>query len=53
MVFNSDLNFVQNNHIKTEWVNRREMVQSKEISNDQVLIQSDPTSCPQNQKGNS
>ena len=25
---------------------------SKEISNDQELIQSDPTSCPQNQKGN-
>ena len=27
--------------------------QSKKISNDQELIQSDPTSCPQNQKGNS
>ena len=26
--------------------------QSKMISNDQELIQSDPTSCPQNQKGN-
>ena len=26
--------------------------QSKTISNDQELIQSDPTSCPQNQKGN-
>ena len=25
---------------------------SKMISNDQELIQSDPTSCPQNQKGN-
>ena len=25
---------------------------SKKISNDQELIQSDPTSCPQNQKGN-
>ena len=24
---------------------------SKKISNDQELIQSDPTSCPQNQKG--
>ena len=24
----------------------------KHISNDQELIQSDPTSCPQNQKGN-
>ena len=27
-------------------------LQSKKISNDQELIQSDPTSCPQNQKGN-
>ena len=26
--------------------------QSKKISNDQELIQSDPTSCPQNQKRN-
>ena len=26
--------------------------QSKKFSNDQELIQSDPTSCPQNQKGN-
>ena len=26
--------------------------QSTKISNDQELIQSDPTSCPQNQKGN-
>ena len=28
------------------------MVWSKTISNDQELIQSDPISCPQNQKGN-
>ena len=27
-------------------------MQSKKISNDQELIQSDPTSCPINQKGN-
>ena len=26
--------------------------ESEKISNDQELIQSDPTSCPQNQKGN-
>ena len=26
--------------------------QNKKISNDQELIQSDPISCPQNQKGN-
>ena len=29
-----------------------EMLKSKKISNDQELIQSDPTSCPKNQKGN-
>ena len=27
-------------------------VESKKISNDQELLQSDPISCPQNQKGN-
>ena len=27
-------------------------LKSKKISNDQELIQSDPTSCPKNQKGN-
>ena len=27
-------------------------LRSKKISNDQELIQSDPISCPQNQKGN-
>ena len=27
-------------------------IKSKKINNDQELIQSDPTSCPQNQKGN-
>ena len=27
-------------------------LETKMISNDQELIQSDPTSCPQNQKGN-
>ena len=28
------------------------VLKSKKISNDQELIQSAPTSCPQNQKGN-
>ena len=28
------------------------LLQSKKVSNDQELIQSDPISCPQNQKGN-
>ena len=32
--------------------NGRSMVLGKKISNDQELIQSDPTFCPQNQKGN-
>ena len=36
--------FLKKNQIST--------VQSKKISNDQELIQSDPISCPQNQKGN-
>ena len=27
-------------------------IQSKRINNDKELIHSDPTSCPQNQKGN-
>ena len=27
-------------------------LESKKISNDQELVQSDPISCPQNQKGN-
>ena len=29
-----------------------ERIQSKKISNDQELIQSDPIACPQNLKGN-
>ena len=36
-------------------VDRKQQVENllnKKISNDQELIQSDPTSCPQNQKGN-
>ena len=35
---------------KLDDVNIKE--KSKKISNDQELIQSDPISCPQNQKGN-
>ena len=34
---------------RLEEINNRK---SKKISNDQELIQSDPISCPQNQKGN-
>ena len=31
---------------------RKSNLKGKKISNDQELIQSDPISCPQNQKGN-
>ena len=34
------------------WIISPNVGQSKKISNDQELIQSDPISCPQNQKGN-
>ena len=37
---------------KTKHLVLRKAGRSKKISNDQELIQSDPTSCPQNQKGN-
>ena len=32
--------------------NTDNLMQSKKVSNDQELLQSFPTSCPQNQKGN-
>ena len=35
---------------EAEFIQR--LLRSKKISNDQELIQSDPISCPQNQKGN-
>ena len=39
--------------IPSTWLLRVfDISQSKKISNDQELIQSDPISCPQNQKGN-
>ena len=40
--------------VLTEKVLKRNLrsLESKKISNDQELIQSDPISCPQNQKGN-
>ena len=40
------------NGIASEWLKKFHWKQSKKISNDQELIQSDPISCPQNQKGN-
>ena len=36
----------------SDWADAQADLNSKKISNDQELIQSDPTSCPQNQKGN-
>ena len=41
----------QRHHTKYNYT-RQSIVKSKKISNDQELIQSDPISCPQNQKGN-
>ena len=40
---------VPSHYDKTSW---KDYLKSKKISNDQELIQSDPISCPQNQKGN-
>ena len=47
------------NWVSAHWLNsfkaspeEKSMMESKKISNDQELIQSDPTSCPQNPKGN-
>ena len=38
--------------LKKNALHMQKSVKSKKISNDQELIQSVPTSCPQNQKGN-
>ena len=38
--------------IKSYYCSYLSVTHSKKISNDQEPIQSDPTSCPQNQKGN-
>ena len=46
-----NINLIKNEIVELQHsllINRK----SKMISNDQELIQSDPTSCPQNQKGN-
>ena len=37
---------------KSSGIQVSSIIQSKKISNDQELKQSDPISCPQNQKGN-
>ena len=41
-----------NDKVKYRMTNEPHHEKSKKISNDQELIQSDPISCPQNQKGN-
>ena len=48
--FQTDYRFLQrkSSTIKTEQMTK---MKSEKISNDQELIQSDPISCPQNQKG--
>ena len=43
--------FKRNVRKRPGWLGK-ERAQNKKISNDQELIQSDPISCPQNQKGN-
>ena len=51
MVFGKEMNLP----VDTAFVLKRTIApdaQSKKISNDQELIQSDHISCPQNQKGN-
>ena len=47
-----DLSSVMANEDLSEAEKSQLYGQSKKISNDQELIQSDPISCPQNQKGN-
>ena len=42
--------FIRKNYLR--FFNHISILKSKMISNDQELIQSYPTSCPQNQKGN-
>ena len=46
------LNFLFQGQISLIILGTRKIRLSKKISNDQELIQSDPISCPQNQKGN-
>ena len=43
-----NIKLVNNSETEREYL----VMESKKISNDQELIQSDPISCPQNQKGN-
>ena len=52
--FRWTVTFTLNIHgcIKSKETKQKPQQWSKKISNDQELIQSDPTSCPQNQKGN-
>ena len=38
--------------LKVSFFRPFQLMKSKKTSNDQELIQSDPISCPQNQKGN-
>ena len=48
----NDQELIQSNYISHLYHQMSHVIRSKKISNDQELIQSDPTSCPQNQKGN-
>ena len=44
--------FEKGRHTSDDFYLNNIKLESKKISNDQELIQSDPISCPQNQKGN-
>ena len=50
--FPADSHKASLNKVDEKAMIRNRYNRSKKISNDQELIQSDPTSCPQNQKGN-
>ena len=47
-----DMTLAVDRAVKPQHKQTNKKLRSKRISNDQELTQSDPTSCPQNQKGN-
>ena len=48
LIFLCEYSGIYNRNVREDVIS----VKSKKISNDQELIQSDPTSCPQSRKGN-
>ena len=51
-IFQQQIKYITKSIHSNSLQNKSFCKQSKKISNDLELIQSDPTSCPQNQKGN-